>query len=549
MTKFAVFRLKNEMLITNFIANVFGVGVVLFLTYRSTYQGSEEVFWLVSRIGWAFDPFLSILIFILTLKYERPIRIFFNKTAQQEPISNKITIQARRRLLNEPFFLIVLDLSVWFVAAVLYSVVFWISDAERDVVFITFFQCLQTGLITSVAAFFLLRSVLQRRLVPHLFPAGGLYKTYKTLRIRIGTRLAALVLACNLVPFFAIITITSASHYSNLEPAVILEQLRSNIFVNSLIFMVVGILLTILVVLNLRQPFQNIFRVLMAVRKGDFNKKVRVTSNDEIGYTGDVINEMTEGLKERDRMRHSLELAKEVQQNFMPKSDPRVMGLDIAGRSQYCERTGGDYYDYLETGRPEKGKIGVVIGDVSGHGISAALLMATARSALRQRVLSGGDAGQIVSDINCQLSRDVEDSCRFMTLFYCQVDARNHHIHWVRAGHDPAILYDPETETFEELKGRGMALGIDENWQYEENQKTGLKKGQIVVLGTDGIWEAHNARGEMFGKDVFYEILHRNATKPATQILEAVYSELASYQIGVAPEDDVTMVVIKIESE
>jgi sigma-B regulation protein RsbU (phosphoserine phosphatase) len=284
------------------------------------------------------------------------------------------------------------------------------------------------------------------------------------------------------------------------------------------------------------------------VRNGDFSKKVRVTSNDEIGYTGDVINEMTEGLKERDRMRHSLELAKEVQQNFMPKSDPRVIGLDIAGRSRYCERTGGDYYDYLEKSRSESGKIGVVIGDVSGHGISAALLMATVRSALRQRVLSGGDVGQIVSDVNCQLSRDVEDSGRFMTLFYCEVDMRNRCIHYVRAGHEPAILYDPETETFEELKGGGIALGVEENWQYEKNQRTGLKNGHIMVLATDGIWEAHNARGEMFGKDAFYEIIHRHATESANQILESVYSELTSYQIGVAPEDDVTMVVIKIES-
>ena len=93
-----------------------------------------------------------------------------------------------------------------------------------------------------------------------------------------------------------------------------------------------------------------------------------------------------------------------------------------------------------------------------------------------------------------------------------------------------------------------MALGVDENFQYEENQKTGLKKGQIVVLATDGIWEAHNAKGEMFGKDAFYEVIHRHATKPANQILETVYSELASYQTGVAPEDDVTMVVIKIEN-
>lgn len=75
----------------------------------------------------------------------------------------------------------------------------------------------------------------------------------------------------------------------------------------------------------------------------------------------------------------------------------------------------------------------------------------------------------------------------------------------MRAGHDPAIFYDPATDTVEELKGQALALGVDEDWQYEQNQKTGLKKGQIIVLATDGIWEAHNAKGEMFGKDSFYE--------------------------------------------
>jgi sigma-B regulation protein RsbU (phosphoserine phosphatase) len=361
-------------------------------------------------------------------------------------------------------------------------------------------------------------------------------------------RLAALVLAGNIVPFLSIIIIVMATYHSNLEPFLILEHLRSNIFVNSVIFMIVGIVLTILVSFNLRQPFQNIIRVLKAVRNGDFDKKVRVTSNDEIGYTGDAVNEMTEGLNERDRMRHSLELAKEVQQNFIPKANPEVAGLDLAGRSQYCDRTGGDYYDYLEIGKPEEGKIGVVIGDVSGHGIPSALLMASVRSSLRQRALAGGSASEIISDVNRQLTVDVEESGRFMTLFYGEIDSREQCIRWVRAGHEPAIFYDSETDSFEELKGAGMALGIDENCKYEQYQRTGLKNGQIIVLATDGIWEAHNAKGEMFGKDAFYEIIRRNAAETASRILETVYDKLEQFQNGAEPEDDVTMVVIKFDS-
>jgi sigma-B regulation protein RsbU (phosphoserine phosphatase) len=548
MTKFTLFRLKNEMFFTNFIANAFGVIIVIFLTYQSMYQGSMQAFRLASKIGFIFDPLWSILIFLLILYYERPVRHFLNATARQESVSAEITIKAHQRLLNEPFFLIALDLSVWFLAAVFYALVFWASDAGWAAVYVSFSQCLLTGLITSVTAFFMLRSVLQRRIIPYFFPAGGLYMTPNTLRIRISTRLAALVLAGNIVPFLSIIIIAMATYHSSLEPSLILEHLRLNIFVNSALFIIVGILLTILVSFNLRQPFQNIIRALQAVRNGDFDKKVRVTSNDEIGYTGDAVNEMTEGLKERDRMRQSLELAKEVQQNFLPKINLVVAGLDLAGRSQYCDRTGGDYYDYLEIGKPEEGKIGVVIGDVSGHGIPSALLMASVRSSLRQRVLTGGSASEIISDVNRQLAGDVEESGRFMTLFYSDIDSRKHRISWVRAGHDPAIFYDPQTDTFEELKGAGMALGVDENWKFEHNQKAGLKKGQIIVLATDGIWEAHNSKGEMFGKDAFYEIIRRNAAENASRILETVYDKLAQFQDGVEPEDDVTMVVIKIEN-
>ena len=330
------------MLLTNIIANAFGVVTVIFLTYQSAYQGSEEAFRLASRFGFIFDAFWIILILFLILLYERPIRNFLDGTYRQLKISSELTLKARRRLLNEPLFLTALDMCVWAIAAVLYAFVFWISDAPAAAVYVAFAQCLLTGLITSVTAFFLLRSTLQRRLAPVFFPFGGLFLTPRTLRIRISVRIAALVIACNVVPFLILIVLVLATYHTDLKASLILDHLRSNIFINSLIFMVAGVLLMILVSFSLRQPFQNIIRVLQSVRNGDFNQKVRVTSNDEIGYTGDMVNQMTEGLKERDRLRHSLELAEEVQQHFLPRADPQVTGLDIAGQSRFCDRTGGD---------------------------------------------------------------------------------------------------------------------------------------------------------------------------------------------------------------
>ena len=140
--------------------------------------------------------------------------------------------------------------------------------------------------------------------------------------------MAALLLACNLIPFVAIITILNEPSVTGIPSANVYEEMRFNILLNSFVFMGIGILLTLQLSVNLIRPIQDIIRVLKTVRDGRFDQKVSVTSDDEIGYTGDVINEMTAGLRERDRMRHSLELAKEVQQNFMPGQDPDIAGLD-----------------------------------------------------------------------------------------------------------------------------------------------------------------------------------------------------------------------------
>jgi sigma-B regulation protein RsbU (phosphoserine phosphatase) len=151
--------------------------------------------------------------------------------------------------------------------------------------------------------------------------------------------------------------------------------------------------------------------------------------------------------------------------------------LDIAGRSIYCNETGGDYYDFIYSGHEENRKMSIAIGDVAGHGISSALLMATVRSSLRRRSSLPGSVASIISDVNHQLVVDVADSGQFMTMFYMTIDPMSMQSHWARAGHDPAIFYDPGSDTFEGLGGSGIALGVDEDWNYKAYSKTGLDKG------------------------------------------------------------------------
>jgi sigma-B regulation protein RsbU (phosphoserine phosphatase) len=323
------------------------------------------------------------------------------------------------------------------------------------------------------------------------------------------------------------------------------QLLRTAIFMNAFVFLGIGIFLTWLVSKNLTIPFAEIIQTLRGVRNGRFDKKVQVTTNDEIGYTGDVINEMTEGLKERERMQQSLDIAMEVQQNLLPDKNPEIEGLDIAGTSIYCEETGGDYYDYLMTGEKDQKKICLVVGDVADHGIPSALLMTTARAFLRQRTSRSGELDQVVADVNRQLCRDVEDSGRFMTLFICEIDREKQVIQWVNAGHDPAMIYDREGGQLEELTGNALPLGVSETATYQKSDRT-LIEGQIIMMGTDGIWEAQSPQGEMFGKERFKDIIRENADQPAKKIIEAVIKEVDRFCHPLGKADDLTLVVTKI---
>jgi sigma-B regulation protein RsbU (phosphoserine phosphatase) len=248
-------------------------------------------------------------------------------------------------------------------------------------------------------------------------------------------------------------------------------------------------------------------------------------------------------------MRDSLDLAREVQQNLLPAKVPEVKGLDIAGKSIYCDRTGGDYFDFITSpahgDEPGDEPIGVVVGDVSGHGVSSALLMASVRGFMRQRASLPGGIDTIITDVNHELSKDVVESGRFMTLFYLLIGGDKRSVKWVRAGHDPAMIYDPGADSFEPLMGRGVALGLDEGYRYEAFEKSGLKPGQIIFLCTDGIFEARNRRGEMLGKKKIFDILRINHRAPAEEIIAAMLGEFHKHRDGVPQEDDVTLIVIK----
>ncbi|MBT8346828.1 MAG: SpoIIE family protein phosphatase, partial [Desulfofustis sp.] len=251
------------------------------------------------------------------------------------------------------------------------------------------------------------------------------------------------------------------------------------------------------------------------------------------------VTDMTEHKK-------ALMLAGEVQKSMLPTEMPDVRGLDIAGRNVSCDEIGGDYYDFIWRPDSAKKMFSIVVGDISGHGVDSALLMTTARAFLRMRASQPGSISEIVTAMNDHLAQDTIDTGKFMTLFCLTIDPEGQFLEWVRAGHDPALVYSPQMDTFEELKGSGIALGVTDGFQYIENRKTGLQNGQVIAIGTDGIWEAFNTEGEMFGKERYQKIIRDNCQKSAAEILDSVYRELNEFTFGKKSEDDITLVIVKL---
>lgn len=270
-------------------------------------------------------------------------------------------------------------------------------------------------------------------------------------------------------------------------------------------------------------------------------------TEDEVGQLIESFNTMALQLEERIRLKEALDLAMQVQQSLLPQEAPQIEGLDIAGRSIYCDETGGDYYDFLEFSELD-GRIGVVVGDVAGHGIASALIMATVRSLLRSRVTQPGTLAEVITDVNRLLCLDTSQTATFMTLFFMLADRAKGKINWVRAGHDPAIVYDTGADSFSELRGSGIALGIDETLVFNEYEYVGWEDGQIIVIGTDGIWEAENDQVEMFGKDRLRELIREQQNASAREILQAITDALTEFRRTAPQQDDITLVVVKTES-
>lgn len=316
-------------------------------------------------------------------------------------------------------------------------------------------------------------------------------------------------------------------------------------YITGAVFILVILLLIRFVTGHTVRSIKEVSRAAEKIAAGQYDITLTPKTHDEVGELIQSFNTMVFQLEERARLKDSLSLAKEVQQNLLPQKKADFEFLDVAGTSIYCDETGGDYYDFIQSSELGRGQTGVAVGDVAGHGIASALLMTTVRALLRSRIMQPGRLSKMITDVNGLLCRDTEETGSFMTLFFMVFDPVEKKIRWVRAGHDPAIFYDPSMDEFDEFGGRGIALGVDDQWSFQEYERNGWSYGQVVLIGTDGIWETENPQGEMFGKDRLRQVIRRHSHGSAEKILRAIIDELTAFRQNITQKDDITLVIVK----
>jgi serine phosphatase RsbU (regulator of sigma subunit) len=298
---------------------------------------------------------------------------------------------------------------------------------------------------------------------------------------------------------------------------------------------------------RISRPVQSLIGFMQRIGEGDLDARANLQGGREFRQLSTALNQMITDLRERLRLRNSLSVARDVQMSLLPAADPVSPLVDIAGLSNYCDETGGDYYDFIDVGSVTPTSLLVAVGDVMGHGIPSALVMATARAALRTSALREHSLAELMTRTNQVLASDNRHN-RFMTLSLLMIDAQSRTVRWASAGHDPAIVFDPAVQAFHELEGGDMPLGVMTDLTYQEYSCEPLAVNSVLAIGTDGVWELFNAAGEMYGKTRLQAVIRKHHAGSAAEIRVALEADLAAFRGLENPVDDITFVIIKFVS-
>jgi sigma-B regulation protein RsbU (phosphoserine phosphatase) len=243
---------------------------------------------------------------------------------------------------------------------------------------------------------------------------------------------------------------------------------------------------------------------------------------------------------QRDELLRDVELAAQVQRMFLPPHPPSIAGLEIAGMMQPAKAVGGDYYDYIPI---DEGSIELVVADVTGKGVPAALLMSVTAAAVQAQAGENRDMLEIVHRLNTAI-HSVSDDVYYVTLVLADIDVRDHSVRYVNCGHNPALLFHSLTQRIISMNSSGPPVGIFENEVCEVSQAK-MSAGDFLVLYTDGLTDAESVSGEPFGLDRLSDLIRQNSSLSAEKLMQHIFENAAKFCQKVGFNDDVTIVVAK----
>lgn len=263
-------------------------------------------------------------------------------------------------------------------------------------------------------------------------------------------------------------------------------------------------------------------------------------------------DELTAELRKKERLDRELEIGADIQYRLLPRQCPAIDGIELAAMCKTASRVGGDYYDFIpgvpagQTG-DRSGRWSVTIGDVMGKGVPAGLIMTMTRGMLRAEVLNGHSPAKILQHLNQVMYADLENSNRFVTLFYSEYDPKTRLLSYSNAAHNPPLLWSAATDSIRRLDTLGMLIGLDSNTLYQDAQVK-LEPGDMIIYYTDGFTEAANPSGEQFDEEnlmASFSWACKHFENPQ-EILSYLFDRVQEFVgVGRPNTDDMTLVVLK----
>jgi sigma-B regulation protein RsbU (phosphoserine phosphatase) len=298
------------------------------------------------------------------------------------------------------------------------------------------------------------------------------------------------------------------------------------------------------------RPVAALKRGSEAIGAGDLGYRVEIHTGDEFEDLAHSFNTMAADLKEhmdelerttaeKERFAKELEIAKGIQQSFLPDTAPDIAGIEIAAKNIPALEVGGDFYDFIPLG---KDRWGLVIADVSGKGVPAALFMALSRTLIRASTLANADPAVAIGHANQLICEDSKTDM-FVTLFYAILDSRAMTLDYVNAGHNPPLLLKGTSSDVVLLKARGIALGLTDEMDLQ-SARMDLRPGDVLVLYTDGVTEAINDHEEEFGEQRLLSVIMENRTLPAAELLEKILDTISTFAGNRPQHDDITLLIL-----